>query len=143
MNIRKDYLKSSLEKRKKGTKFNGDNDFEELHKNEQFILSITSNGYGKRSSAYEYRISSRGGKGITGILTTPKNGKVVDSFIVNENDQIIMVSDKGQIIRVSVQQIRIAGRSTQGVSIFKIPNDSKIVSVSRVAEFDEEQNEKE
>ena len=98
-------------------------------------MSVTSNGFGKRSSAYEYRISSRGGKGITGIRTTPKNGKVVDSFIINNDDQIILVSDKGQIIRVTVNQIRIAGRPTQGVSIFKIPKQDQIVSVSRIMEL--------
>ena len=83
---------------------------------------VTSNGFGKRSSAYEYRISNRGGKGITGILTTPKNGKVIDSFVVNEKDQIILVSNQGQIIRININQVRIAGRTTQGVSIFKIPD---------------------
>ena len=99
-----------------------------------FLLCITTKGYGKRSSAYEYRISNRGGKGITGILTNSKNGKVIDCFIVNEKDQIILVSDKGQIIRVNINQLRIAGRSTQGVSIFKIPDKDKIVNVSRVQE---------
>ena len=98
---------------------------------------IKEKGFGKRSSAYEYRISNRGGKGITGINTTNKNGKVIDCFIINENDQIIMVSDKGQIIRVSMNQIRIAGRTTQGVSIFKIPEEDKIVYVSRVEELED------
>ena len=65
----------------------------------------------------------------------PKNGNVIDSFVIRQNDQIIMVSDKGQIIRINVNQIRIAGRSTQGVSIFKIPEKDKIVYVSRVEEF--------
>ena len=137
MNIRREYLKSSSENRKNGYGFINNNDFEELQKKEEFILSVTSNGFGKRSSAYEYRISSRGGKGITGILTTPKNGKVIDSFIVSDDDQIILVSNKGQIIRVSINQIRIAGRSTQGVSIFKIPKENSIVSVSRVIELNE------
>ena len=105
-------------------------------KNEEFLLSVTSKGFGKRSSAYEYRISNRGGKGITGILTTPKNGKVIDSFIVTQNDQIILVSDKGQIIRVNINQVRIAGRTTQGVSIFKIPSGDKIVNISRVQEIE-------
>ena len=105
--------------------------------NEEFLLSITSKGYGKRSSAYEYRISNRGGKGITGILSTNKNGKVVDCFVVSEKDQIILVSDKGQIIRVNINQVRIAGRSTQGVSIFKIPESDKIVNVSRIQELEE------
>ena len=97
---------------------------------------MTTNGFGKRSSAYEYRISNRGGKGITGILTSSKNGEVIDCFVVNEDDQIILVTDKGQIIRVNVKQIRIAGRSTKGVSVFKIPNADSIVSVSRIQEID-------
>ena len=133
MNIRSEYLKFASENRKdinlKKLKF------EELQNNEEFLLSITTKGYGKRSSAYEYRISNRGGKGITGILTTPKNGKVVDCIVVDEQDQLILVSDKGQIIRINVSQIRIAGRSTQGVSIFKIPDTDEIVNVSRVKEI--------
>ena len=139
MNIRQDYLKSASENRKNNSIFN--KDFEELQQNEEFLLSVTSKGYGKRSSAYEYRISNRGGKGITGILTTPKNGKVVDTFVIHEKDQIILVSDKGQIIRVNIKQVRIAGRSTQGVSIFKIPNEDRIVNVSRVEDIEENNNE--
>ena len=100
------------------------------------IVSLPTKGFGKRSSAYEYRISNRGGKGITGIKTTLKNGKVIDSFIISNEDQLILVSDQGQIIRVSVNQIRIAGRSTQGVSIFKIPEGDKIVYVSRVGDLE-------
>ena len=133
INIRQEYLKYASENRKNKT--NQNPDFQELQKNEQFLLSVTTKGFGKRSSAYEYRISNRGGKGITGILTTTKNGKVIDCFVINETDQIIMVSDKGQIIRVNVEQIRIAGRSTQGVSIFKIPEGDKIVYISRVQDI--------
>tara|TARA_B110000196_G_scaffold286644_1_gene270480 strand:- start:395 stop:1741 length:1347 start_codon:yes stop_codon:yes gene_type:complete len=135
MNIRKDYLKFSSESRKSKNK--NINKFNDLQNNEEFLLCITTKGYGKRSSAYEYRISNRGGKGITGILTNSKNGKVIDCFIVNEKDQIILVSDKGQIIRINVNQLRIAGRSTQGVSIFKIPDKDKIVNISRVQEVEE------
>ena len=134
MNIRQDYLKFASENRKDKSTTN--EKFEELQDNEEFLLSVTSKGYGKRSSAYEYRISNRGGKGITGILTTPKNGKVVDTFVVQENDQIILVSDKGQIIRININQVRIAGRTTQGVSIFKIPSEDNIVNVSRVSDID-------
>ena len=134
-----DYLRFSSETRKNGSSLNQRKEFIELQKNEEFILSVTSNGFGKRSSAYEYRISNRGGKGITGIKTTLKNGKVIDSFIINDEDQLILVSDQGQIIRVSVNQIRIAGRSTQGVSIFNIPKDDKIVSVSRIVELKEDE----
>ena len=134
MNIRKEYLRSASENRKNIGKLK--NDFEELSKNEEFLLAITTKGFGKRSSAYEYRISNRGGKGITGIVTTEKNGNVIDCFVVTDNDQIILVSDKGQIIRVNVNQIRIAGRSTKGVSIFKIPHSDKIVSVSRIQDIE-------
>ena len=135
MSIRQEYLKYASENRK-NNKNNIRDDFIELQKNEEFLLAITTKGFGKRSSAYEYRISNRGGKGITGILTTPKNGKVNDCFVINEYDQIIMVSDKGQIIRVNISQIRIAGRTTQGVSIFKIPEGDKIVYVSRIGDLE-------
>ena len=135
MNVRQEYLKSASENRKNGSSFENNDNFKKLQENEEFILSVTSNGFGKRSSAYEYRISGRGGKGITGILTTSKNGKVIDSFIVSNDDQIILVTDKGQIIRVNVSQIRIAGRSTKGVSVFKIPEEDSIVSVSRIQEI--------
>ncbi len=134
ISIRQKYLQYASENRKNISNHKRE-DFSQLEKNEEFLLSVTTKGFGKRSSAYEYRISSRGGKGITGILTTPKNGKVIDSFVVKDNDQLILVSDKGQIIRVNVNQIRIAGRTTQGVSIFKIPKENQIVSVSRVVEL--------
>jgi Type IIA topoisomerase (DNA gyrase/topo II, topoisomerase IV), A subunit len=135
INIRAEYLKFANENRKE--KILKNSKFDNLLNNEEFLLAITTKGYGKRSSAYEYRISNRGGKGITGILTTPKNGKVIDCFVIKEKDQIIMVSDKGQIIRVNINQIRIAGRSTQGVSIFKIPDSDRIVNVSRVQDLEE------
>jgi len=133
MNIRKNYLRAASENRKNTSNLNSE--FEELNNNEEFLLALTTNGYGKRSSAYEYRISNRGGKGITGILTSEKNGEVLDCFVINENDQIILVTDKGQIIRVNVNQIRIAGRSTKGVSVFKIPEGDSIVSVSRIQDI--------
>ena len=133
INIRQEYLKSAAENRKNINKLK--NEFKELNNNEEFLLAITTRGYGKRSSAYEYRISNRGGKGITGILTSNKNGNVIDCFVVSEKDQIILVSDKGQIIRINISQIRIAGRSTKGVSIFKIPDSDRIVSVSRIQEI--------
>ena len=134
MNIRQDYLRAASENRKNASSLSSE--FEELNKNEEFLLALTTNGYGKRSSAYEYRISSRGGKGITGILTSEKNGEVLDCFVINEDDQIILVTDKGQIIRINVNQIRIAGRSTKGVSVFKIPEGDSIVSVSRIPDID-------
>jgi len=133
ISIRKNYLRAASENRKNASSLKPE--FNELNNNEEFLLALTTNGYGKRTSAYEYRISNRGGKGITGILTSDKNGKVLDSFVVNEDDQIILVTDKGQIIRVNVNQIRIAGRSTKGVSVFKIPESDSIVSVSRIQEI--------
>ncbi|MDC0232403.1 DNA gyrase subunit A [Pelagibacteraceae bacterium] len=134
MSIRQDYLRAASENRKNTIVLNSE--FKELNNNEEFLLALTTNGYGKRSSAYEYRISNRGGKGITGILTSEKNGEVLDCFVINEDDQIILVTDKGQIIRINVNQIRIAGRSTKGVSIFKIPEGDSIVSVSRIPDID-------
>ena len=134
MSIRNDYLKYASDIRRNNNN-NSRDDFNILRNNEEFLLAVTTKGYGKRSSAYEYRISNRGGKGITGILTTKKNGKVIDCFVIKQNDQIIMVSDKGQIIRIRMNQIRIAGRATQGVSIFKIPDGDKIVYVSRVEDL--------
>ena len=134
INVRKDYLRAASENRKNTSSLKSE--FAELNVNEEFLLALTTNGYGKRSSAYEYRISNRGGKGITGILTSEKNGEVIDCFVVNDNDQIILVTDKGQIIRVNINQIRIAGRSTRGVNVFKIPDSDSIVSVSRIQELD-------
>ncbi|MDB3905767.1 DNA gyrase subunit A, partial [Alphaproteobacteria bacterium] len=134
MSIRQDYLRAASENRKNTSSLNSE--FEELNKNEEFLLALTTNGYGKRSSAYEYRISNRGGKGITGIITSEKNGEVLDCFVINEDDQIILVTDKGQIIRININQIRIAGRSTKGVSVFKIPQGDSIVSVSRIPEIE-------
>ena len=134
INVRQDYLRAASENRKNTSSLKPE--FAELNVNEEFLLALTTNGYGKRSSAYEYRISNRGGKGITGILTSEKNGEVIDCFVVNDNDQIILVTDKGQIIRVNINQIRIAGRSTRGVNVFKIPDSDSIVSVSRIQELD-------
>ncbi len=134
IDIRQEYLRAASENRK--STINLKSEFEELNKNEEFLLALTTNGYGKRSSAYEYRISNRGGKGITGILTSEKNGEVIDCFVVSDDDQIILVTDKGQIIRVNVNQIRIAGRSTKGVNVFKIPETDSIVSVSRIQDIE-------
>ena len=134
INIRKTYLKSSSERRKNPNELK--NGFEDLYKNEEFLLAVTNKGFGKRTSAYEYRISNRGGKGITGILTSSKNGNVIDCFVVDEKDEIILVTEKGQIIRVNINQIGIRGRSTKGVRIFNIPEGEKIVSVSRIQDID-------
>ena len=100
---------------------------------EEFLLAITEKGFGKRSSAYEYRVAGRGGQGLANIDVTKKNGNVVASFPVKDSDQIIIVADGGQIIRCPVDDIRIAGRKTQGVTVFKV-QEEKVVSVSRLSE---------
>ncbi|MCF8473537.1 MAG: DNA gyrase subunit A [Emcibacter sp.] len=115
-----------------------------LEENEQFILSITVNGYGKRTSAYEYRVIGRGGQGIISIETSARNGSVIAAFPINELDQLMMVTDKGRLIRVPVIDVRIAGRNTQGVTLFKVDHDEKIVSVERVedtGDSDEDETE--
>jgi DNA gyrase subunit A len=109
---------------------------------EQFILSVTENGFGKRSSAYEYRVTSRGGSGIINIQTTERNGKVVAAFPVEDNDQIMLVTDGGQLIRCPVDDIRIAGRDTQGVTLFKTAVGEHVVSVVRLSEASEADNGK-
>jgi DNA gyrase subunit A len=108
--------------------------FEALAAAEQFILTVTRNGFGKRSSAYEYRIAGRGGQGIINIETSDRNGEVVASFPVEDEDQILLVTDGGQLIRCPVAGIRIAGRNTQGVILFKTAEDEHVVSVTRSSE---------
>ena len=99
----------------------------EIKAKEKYILSITENGYGKRSSHYDFRVTNRGGKGIIGIVNSARNGNVSSSFPVNEGDEILISTNKGRVIRTAVKEIRIAGRNTQGVRIFKLSGDEKVV----------------
>ncbi len=112
--------------------------FDELAAQEQFILTIADNGFGKRSSAYEYRITRRGGKGIELMKIVSKDARVVAAFPVTDADQIVMVSDGGQLIRTSVTDIRIAGRSTRGVTLFRIEQDERVVSVAHMVDVGED-----
>lgn len=112
--------------------------FAMLESNEQFILTITERGFGKRSSAYDYRQTGRGGQGIRNLDLTIRNGEVVASFPVEQSDQVVLVTDAGKLIRVPVNQIRIAGRATQGVTLFKVDIDEKVVSVSPLRETDDD-----
>jgi DNA gyrase subunit A len=105
---------------------------------EQFILTVTANGYGKRTSAYEYRRTNRGGQGITNIETSARNGPVVASFPVRAADHLMLVTDQAKMIRTDVTTIRIAGRNTQGVTIFKVAEDEHVVSTAKIDESDEE-----
>ena len=102
--------------------------FDELKIKEEFILTITENGYGKRSSSYEFRESGRGGQGIINIITSERNGNVAASYSVKNDDDIMLITNSGQMIRCKVSDIRIAGRNTQGVRIFKVEDDDKVVS---------------
>ncbi|MEK9647119.1 MAG: DNA gyrase C-terminal beta-propeller domain-containing protein, partial [Alphaproteobacteria bacterium] len=118
-----------------------DEQFEELSAKEQFILTATENGYGKRTSAFEYRITRRGGQGVVNIATEGRNGQVVASFPVADGDQLMLVTNGGKIIRCPVGDIRIAGRSTQGVTIFHTAEDEQVVSVAHLNEPDEDDAE--
>jgi DNA gyrase subunit A len=107
----------------------GEQRYVEMSAAEQFVLTITENGYGKRTSSYEYRTTGRGGKGIVAMAVGARNGKLIASFPVEESDQIMLVTDRGQLIRCPVDGIRIAGRSTQGVIVFDTAEDERVVSV--------------
>ena len=106
--------------------------FAEMQKMEEFILTVTVTGYGKRSSSYEYRVTGRGGSGIANIELSPRNKEVVSSFPITEDKDIMMVTDGGKLIRMPVDDIRIAGRKTQGVILFRTAEDEKVVSVTKL-----------
>ena len=126
--VAKDLLKNgSSDKTKKS----------EVIAKQKYILSITENGYGKRTSFYDFRVTNRGGKGIIGIVASSRNGSVAASFPVNEGDDVILSTDKGKVIRCPVKEIRIAGRNTQGVRIFKLSGEEKVVSAIKIdSDFD-------
>lgn len=112
----------------------------EMSAAEQVVLTVSVNGYGKRTSSYEYRTTGRGGKGIVAMSVNNRNGNLVASFPVEEADQIMLVTDKGQLIRCPVEGIRIAGRSTQGVIVFDTAEDEHVVSVEHITEEAENGN---
>jgi len=122
----------------------GEQRYVEMSAAEQFVLTLSERGFGKRSSSYEYRITNRGGKGIVAMAVfegkkgakkiREKTGKLVASFPVEESDQIMLVTDGGQLIRCPVNGIRIAGRSTQGVIVFNTAQDEHVVSVERISD---------
>jgi DNA gyrase subunit A len=112
----------------------------EMSAQEQVVLTVSVNGYGKRTTSYEYRTTGRGGKGIVAMSVNSRNGKLVASFPVEDSDQIMLVTDKGQLIRCPVEGIRIAGRSTQGVIVFDTAEDEHVVSVEHIGEEAENGN---
>ena len=112
--------------------------YAELSALEQVVLTISQNGYGKRTVAYEIRTTGRGGKGIVTMIVNDRNGPIVGSFPVETSDQIMLVTDGGQLIRCPIEGIRIAGRNTQGVIVFNTADDEKVVSVERVTDTGED-----
>lgn len=115
--------------------------YAELDARQQFVLTLSENGYGKRTSSYEYRTTGRGGKGIVAMAVNERNGKLIASFPVEDSDQIMLVTDGGQLIRCPVDGIRIAGRPTQGVTVFDTAADEKVVSVERIRDDDDTDGE--
>ncbi|WP_373875963.1 DNA gyrase subunit A [Methylobacterium soli] len=111
--------------------------YNEMSAHEQFVLTLSERGYGKRSSSFEYRTSGRGGKGITAMRVNPRNGHLVASFPVEPSDQIMLVTNAGQLIRVPVDDIRIVGRASQGVTVFNTAKDERVVSVEHIEGEDE------
>ena len=107
-------------------------DISEAKAKEKFILSITENGYGKKTPHTDYRVTNRGGKGIIGIINSPRNGNISSSFPVFDGDEILISTNKGRVIRVAVKEIRTAGRNTQGVRIIKLSGEEKVVSADKI-----------
>ena len=120
------------------TKTLSEDEFKALEAKEQFILTVSETGFGKRTSSYEYRTTHRGGSGIANIKIADKTKAIVSSFPVLDTDNILMVTDGGKMIRLGVDKIRIAGRQTMGVTLFKTAEDEKVVSAAIIAENDDE-----
>ena len=113
----------------------------EMSANEEIILTVSENGYGKRTSSYEYRTTGRGGKGIVAMTVNDRNGQLISSFRSEESDEIMLVTNGGQLIRCPVNGIRIAGRSTQGVIVFNTSAEERVVAVERISEADDPEAE--
>ena len=112
----------------------------------RFVLSVTENGFGKRTQINDYRKTNRGGQGVANIECSTRNGPVVASYVVSEDDQIMLVTNSGKLIRIRVHggegdSIRVAGRKTQGVTLFDVDNDEKVVSVALLNESDDDDDE--
>ncbi|WP_169568878.1 DNA gyrase subunit A [Sneathiella limimaris] len=115
--------------------------YKELYDQEEVLLSITENGYGKRTNAYEYRVTNRGGQGIINIETSARNGDVVATMPITPEHQIMLVTNGGKLIRTPVQDIRIAGRNTQGVTLFKTAAEEKVVSVTALMDAQSDESD--
>jgi len=108
--------------------------YEELKRLEEFILTVSERGFGKRTSSYEYRIAGRGGQGIWNMEMGERNGAIVAAFPVEESHQVMMVTNSGQMIRMPIHDVRVAGRKTLGVTLFRVGADERVVSVASIAE---------
>jgi DNA gyrase subunit A len=114
--------------------------YAQLGAREQFVLAVSANGFGKRSSSYEYRVTGRGGSGIVAIGMGKKNAAVIGAFPVEESDDLMLISDGGQTIRVAVGGISVQGRAAQGVTVFRLDEGERCVSVERIADVGGEQS---
>ena len=129
---REAYLKSPRWRDNEGAQGLTPDRYAEMADKEQFLLTVTENGYGKRTSTYEYRRTNRGGQGIINIVTSERNGGVVASFPVAPGESLMLVTDQGKMIRTTVADIRITGRNTQGVTVFNVGTNERVVSVSSI-----------
>jgi DNA gyrase subunit A len=116
-----------------------DERYAEMLEMDQFILTLAANGSGKRTSSYEYTVRKRGGQGIANIDLSVKDNTVVASFPVEDDDGLVLVTDNGQMIRTGINEIRIAGRSTRGVIVFRVADKEHVVSVSRLTDVDDDE----
>lgn len=138
---REQYLRAAPWKAEPGEATLSPERMQELAEREQFILTVTCNGYGKRTSSYEYRTMGRGNQGVTAIDMSERNGPVVASFPVEPDDQVLLVTDQAQMIRIGVADVRIAGRATQGVTLFRVSNGEQVVSVAKIRDVAGEDDE--
>jgi len=135
---REDYLKAAPWKEGDREVTLSPERMKEFEDAEEFILTVTANGYGKRTSAYEYRRTNRGGQGITNIVSSDRNGPVVASFPAHNGEQLMLVTDQAKLIRTTVGSVRVTGRNTQGVILFRVAPDEHVVSAARIEESEEE-----
>ena len=131
---REDYLKAAAWKDKPGERVLSETRSGQFAAAEEFILTVTANGFGKRSSAFEYRRTGRGGQGIRNIGESDRNGPVLASFPATDTDQIMLVTDQGKLIRLVVGQLRVIGRGSQGVKLFDVADDEHVVSAAKIAD---------
>ncbi|WP_025561032.1 DNA gyrase subunit A [Sphingomonas sp. UNC305MFCol5.2] len=135
---REDYLKAAPWKEGDREVTLSPERMKEFEDAEEFILTVTANGYGKRTSAYEYRRTNRGGQGITNIVSSDRNGPVVASFPAHNGEQLMLVTDQAKLIRTTVGSVRVTGRNTQGVILFRVADDEHVVSAARIEESEDE-----